>query len=151
MAVKKVEGLRFNMIKFKQDYNDLEAGGFMSLIYLSVLRPTKFNSRFAVDGLFAEADYRIRYYPVLANEALTYLGAAKVTDLSKREFINYANHATEVLPNRFQQPNLAKFDEEVPRRSNKHFASDTLPRVDNVYQIYIQKLSSKTFKLPNQE
>jgi hypothetical protein len=134
---------RFKMARFKRDYNRLEVGQGLVFFYAAARSPSRLCETLARRNLFPDSDYSFKYYPVLGNQALSYLGSAPVGRLEKSEFFQYANSSTTVNPDTRHHPNLSEFDMAVPRVSNKHLASDTLPAVNGLYQVYIQKLSRR--------
>jgi len=142
MAVKN----RFDVPRFKLDYNRLNIGGIMSFLYFSKKSAGIFIERFKADGMETEGDFVLRAYPVLGVGALPILGECPTTELSKLEFRNYCEKSGSLEPSEERYPDIAALDQAIPRRTNRALASDSLPRVVGLHQIYIERLSNRRFR-----
>jgi hypothetical protein len=138
---------RFNFAAFKADYNRLAAFEALGFLYSSKKPPGIFMERFKSAGMGFEVDFRLKAYPVLAAEATVIMGQCPNVKIEKGEFKGYCEMAGNLEPDQTHHPALFALDQAIPRRSNRAFASDSLPRVTNLYQVYVEKLSNKQFNL----
>jgi len=137
--------LRFDFEKFYEDYDNLAIGEVIATLYHSGTNTRIFANRFTEAEMEADIDYWFRSHPVMASGAIDYLGRCVSTSFRDDQFEIYSTRSKKLMPDPVNFPLVHAFDQAVPRRSNRSFASDTLPRVADLYQVYIEKLSDRKF------
>jgi len=132
--------LRFDFKEFKEEYKKLEVGESMSFFYVSSKAPRVFVERLKEEGQYVDVNYTFDTYPVLGGRAAQLLGKIPELEIPYPEFYSYAEHSGNLEPHPVNHPAVHALDTVLPRRSNRSFPSDTLPRLKDLHQVYITKL-----------
>lgn len=129
------------------DYNALGTDEVLAFLYMGEAQPKFLRQALLRRGLKRGADFLVYSASILAIESEYMIGEAPSEDIPEVEFTNYACLTGKQYPDPEQHPNICRMDEAIPRRSNHNVTSDTLPRLKNIWQVYIVKMSDKPMKL----
>ena len=142
-AAEKIKSMDFDWVALVKDYNEIRSQEILAFLAFGKNYKVKLHQALLRRGLSRHIDYTILVNPVLAPGAVSALGAAPDTQIEEAEFESYACAKGAQYPDPKEHPNLAAMDKAIPRQSNRHVTSDSLPVVRDLCQVYILKMSSK--------
>jgi len=128
------------------DYNKLRVQGMLAFLLLGSQMENKLSSALTRRGVARKVDYLLFVVPVLAVESMDLIATAPTDEIPEGEFADFACVKASPYPDPEDHPHIAAMDEKIPRRSNRHLTSDTLPVIKDLNQVYILKLSAKPAK-----
>ena len=148
-AARRILDTKFNWEKLVKDYNALRSQEILAFLAYGKKFKHKMYQALLRRGLSRRIDFKIVAFPVPAVAALSCIGAAPKEEIPEGEFANYACVKGEQYPDPVEHPHLAAMDAAIPRRSNRHVTSDTIPVIRDLHQVYILKLTTRSARSLN--
>jgi hypothetical protein len=146
LATKTIKEAQLDWNQLADDYNQLRPQGMLAFLALGPAMEGKLSQALTRRGVVKKVDYLLFVMPVMAVESMPLIAAAPGDEIPEGEFADFACVKASPYPDPEDHPHIAAMDKAIPRRSNRHLTSDTLPIIQDMNQVYILKLSSKTVR-----